>query len=206
MPCSVRSSRPTCGCERCAGAWDTGLQHHCFGGHWRGPVEEPCWPGMGRTCTCHHLLCSTKSWWPCCSACFRESPQVQGCEGECDVHTAIQGAVPMGEVGWERARVLAGRPAVDHEITDLYNPMEAGLCSAVSVTKVNSEQEVLICILEVLSQHIMDMDMGPSGCGCVSCCAGLLHRPGDAIKAFKLGCCEAAAVGPGPFCTCKCGR
>jgi hypothetical protein len=42
----------------------------------------------------------------------------------------------MGVAGWERARVLAGRPAVDSELTDLYNPMEAGLCSAVSVTKV----------------------------------------------------------------------
>ncbi len=50
----------------------------------------------------------------------------------------FQGAVPMGEAGWERARVLAGRPAVDHELTDLYNPLEAGLCSAVSITKVVS--------------------------------------------------------------------
>lgn len=48
----------------------------------------------------------------------------------------MQGAVPMGESGWERARVLAGRPAADMELTDLYNPLEAALYHAVSVKKV----------------------------------------------------------------------
>ena len=61
----------------------------------------------------------------------------------------FQGAVPMGEAGWEQARVLAGRPAVDHELTDLYNPLEAGLCSAVSITKVGNDQELLMCIFQV---------------------------------------------------------
>ena len=47
----------------------------------------------------------------------------------------MQGAVPMGEHGWERVRILAGRPAADSELTELYNPLEAGLYHAVSVTK-----------------------------------------------------------------------
>ena len=49
----------------------------------------------------------------------------------------LQGAVPMGERVWERARILAGRPAADSELTELYNPLEAGLYSAVSISKVS---------------------------------------------------------------------
>ncbi len=45
------------------------------------------------------------------------------------------GAVPMGAAAWEVARVLAGRPAVGAELTEDYNPLEAALYSAVSITK-----------------------------------------------------------------------
>lgn len=41
----------------------------------------------------------------------------------------------MGEAGWEQARILAGRPAAGHELKEDYNPLEAGLFSAMSVTK-----------------------------------------------------------------------
>jgi hypothetical protein len=44
--------------------------------------------------------------------------------------------VPMGEEGWERARILAGRPAPGAELTEEVNPYEAGLCDAVRVDKV----------------------------------------------------------------------
>ena len=45
------------------------------------------------------------------------------------------GATPMGYTAYERLRIAAGWPAYDHEITDTYNPLEAGLLSAVSFTK-----------------------------------------------------------------------
>ena len=57
-------------------------------------------------------------------------------DGNSEGRIPTQGAVPMGEFGWERARILAGRPAADRELTDLYNPLEASLYHAVSVTKV----------------------------------------------------------------------
>ena len=42
---------------------------------------------------------------------------------------------PLGADGWEMARVLAGRPAPGAELTQDFNPLEAGLYHAVSVTK-----------------------------------------------------------------------
>jgi hypothetical protein len=41
----------------------------------------------------------------------------------------------MGAEDWERARILLGRPAPGAELTADFNPLEAGLYSAVSVTK-----------------------------------------------------------------------
>ena len=41
----------------------------------------------------------------------------------------------MGEAGWERARVLAGRPAPGKELTEDHTPLEAGLGHAVSLDK-----------------------------------------------------------------------
>ncbi|BDA41615.1 probable aminomethyltransferase [Coccomyxa sp. Obi] len=73
-----------------------------------------------------------------------------------------QGAVPMGEAGWEQARVLAGRPAVDHELTDLYNPLEAGLCSAVSVTKgcyIGQETLSKLSNLDAVKQQLWGLDL-----------------------------------------------
>lgn len=46
-----------------------------------------------------------------------------------------QGCVPMGEADWERLRIVQGRPAPGAELTDAYNPLEAGLCHAVSLNK-----------------------------------------------------------------------
>ena len=43
--------------------------------------------------------------------------------------------MPMGEEGWERARVLAGRPAPGAELTEEHTPLEAGLGGAVSLDK-----------------------------------------------------------------------
>ncbi|OIP69235.1 MAG: folate-binding protein YgfZ [Oscillatoriales cyanobacterium CG2_30_40_61] len=45
------------------------------------------------------------------------------------------GAVPLGERVWEHLRVLAGRPAPDRELTEDYNPLEAGLWQTLSFDK-----------------------------------------------------------------------
>ena len=47
----------------------------------------------------------------------------------------LQGAVPMGEEAWEAARIVCGRPAPGSELTQDFNPLEAGLYHAVSVDK-----------------------------------------------------------------------
>lgn len=41
----------------------------------------------------------------------------------------------MGESDWERARITQGRPAPAAELTEDYNPLEAGLSHAVSLNK-----------------------------------------------------------------------
>ncbi|MBD2580527.1 folate-binding protein YgfZ [Oscillatoria sp. FACHB-1406] len=45
------------------------------------------------------------------------------------------GATPIGEAAWERLRVERGRPACDRELTEEYNPLEAGLWYCTSFTK-----------------------------------------------------------------------
>ncbi|GFR51329.1 hypothetical protein Agub_g13694, partial [Astrephomene gubernaculifera] len=46
-----------------------------------------------------------------------------------------KGAIPMGSEDWEAARILAGRPTRGSELTEDYNPLEAGLYDAVSLNK-----------------------------------------------------------------------
>jgi len=45
------------------------------------------------------------------------------------------GAVPLGETVWEQLRILQGRPWPDRELTEDYNPLEAGLWQMVSFDK-----------------------------------------------------------------------
>jgi folate-binding protein YgfZ len=45
------------------------------------------------------------------------------------------GAVLMGEKAWESLRIAQGRPMPDHELTEDYNPLEAGLWNTVSFDK-----------------------------------------------------------------------
>ncbi|MDJ0688281.1 MAG: folate-binding protein [Xenococcaceae cyanobacterium MO_188.B32] len=45
------------------------------------------------------------------------------------------GAVPIGERVWERLRIEQGRPAVERELTEDYNPLEAGLWYTISFDK-----------------------------------------------------------------------
>ncbi len=45
------------------------------------------------------------------------------------------GAVPMGDDLWEQLRIQQGRPVPDKELTDEYNPLEAGLLQTISFEK-----------------------------------------------------------------------
>jgi tRNA-modifying protein YgfZ len=45
------------------------------------------------------------------------------------------GAIPMGDRAWEQLRIMQGRPTCDRELTDDYNPLEAGLWKAISFDK-----------------------------------------------------------------------
>jgi tRNA-modifying protein YgfZ len=44
-------------------------------------------------------------------------------------------AVPLGEQAWEQLRILQGRPVPEAELTEDYNPLEAGLWHTVSLNK-----------------------------------------------------------------------
>ncbi len=51
-------------------------------------------------------------------------------------HVLVEsGAVPFGDRVWERLRIEQGRPAPDHELTEDYNPLEAGLWQTISFDK-----------------------------------------------------------------------
>jgi len=45
------------------------------------------------------------------------------------------GAVPMGDRAWEQLRIQQGRPQPDRELTEDYNPLEAGLWQSISFEK-----------------------------------------------------------------------
>lgn len=53
------------------------------------------------------------------------------------LRTALQtaGATQMEEAAWERLRIEQGRPMPDHELTEDYNPLEAGLWHTISLNK-----------------------------------------------------------------------
>lgn len=48
---------------------------------------------------------------------------------------AKAGAIPFGDLLWERLRIEQGRPSPDKELTEDYNPLEAGLWQTVSFEK-----------------------------------------------------------------------
>lgn len=49
------------------------------------------------------------------------------------LHTA--GATRLEDAAWERLRIEQGRPMPDHELTEDYNPLEAGLWHTISLNK-----------------------------------------------------------------------
>lgn len=44
-------------------------------------------------------------------------------------------AVPLGETAWESLRITQGRPIPGHELTEDFNPLEAGLWHTISLNK-----------------------------------------------------------------------
>ena len=46
-----------------------------------------------------------------------------------------KGAIPLSDRGWEQLRIEQGRPAPDSELTEDYNPLEAGLWRAIAFDK-----------------------------------------------------------------------
>lgn len=50
-------------------------------------------------------------------------------------HLRDAGAIPLGTQGWEQLRIQQGRPRPDAELTEDYNPLEAGLWHAMSLDK-----------------------------------------------------------------------
>jgi tRNA-modifying protein YgfZ len=58
-------------------------------------------------------------------------------EGVADLWEAVvqAGAAPVGDRGWEMLRITQGRPAPDRELTEDYNPLEAGLWQTISFQK-----------------------------------------------------------------------
>ncbi|MFN8497037.1 MAG: folate-binding protein [Anaerolineae bacterium] len=68
------------------------------------------------------------------------------------------GAAPLGYSAYERLRIAAGWPQYGHEITDMYNPLEAGLLNAVSFTKgcyIGQEVVARTDTYQKLKQHLM---------------------------------------------------
>uniref|UniRef100_A0A0D6R446 GCVT N-terminal domain-containing protein n=1 Tax=Araucaria cunninghamii TaxID=56994 RepID=A0A0D6R446_ARACU len=67
------------------------------------------------------------------------------------------GAVPMGMLGWERLRVLQGRPAPGKELTDEFNVLEAGLWKTLSLTKgcyIGQETIARLITYDGVKQHL----------------------------------------------------
>ena len=64
----------------------------------------------------------------------------------------------MGTEAWEEARVANGVAAPGRELTDLYNPLEAGLLHAVSLAKgCYVGQETLAKVYNTNGEHSMQL-------------------------------------------------
>eukprot|EP00192_Tetraselmis_astigmatica_P005817 CAMPEP_0117671772 /NCGR_PEP_ID=MMETSP0804-20121206/13530_1 /TAXON_ID=1074897 /ORGANISM="Tetraselmis astigmatica, Strain CCMP880" /LENGTH=452 /DNA_ID=CAMNT_0005480291 /DNA_START=414 /DNA_END=1773 /DNA_ORIENTATION=+ len=72
------------------------------------------------------------------------------------------GAVPMGSNMWEQVRILQGRPAPAAELTDQFNPLEAGLYHAVSLAKgcyIGQETLAKVHNLDAVKQQLWGLEM-----------------------------------------------
>ncbi len=70
------------------------------------------------------------------------------------------GATPVGYRAFEALRIEAGYPAFGYEISEAYNPLEAGLLGAVSFTKgcyIGQEVVARLDTYQKLKQHLMGL-------------------------------------------------
>lgn len=78
----------------------------------------------------------------------------------------------MGESDWERARITQGRPAAAAELTEDYNPLEAGLSHAVSLNKgCYIGQETLAKVRESECYTTVVNSRRADACGHALCCS-----------------------------------
>jgi folate-binding protein YgfZ len=104
----------------------------------------------------------------------------------------------MGAEAWQQARVLNGLPALGAELTELYNPLEAGLYHAVSLAKgcyVGQETISKVHITKGTSRlcHVCQCKQGCL-CYCTLPCTAVTREPcslhcQDGIAMFAARCC-----------------
>jgi tRNA-modifying protein YgfZ len=72
------------------------------------------------------------------------------------------GAVEMSDRAWDALRILQGRPAPDAELTDDYNPLEAGLWQTISFTKgcyIGQETIARLNTYKGVKQHLLGISL-----------------------------------------------
>ncbi|NCJ05431.1 folate-binding protein [Synechococcales cyanobacterium C] len=81
------------------------------------------------------------------------------------------GAVPLGEQVWEQLRIQQGRPKPDAELTEDYNPLEAGLWHTVSFHKgcyIGQETIARLQTYQGVKQHLWGIQLqGAASAGTV---------------------------------------
>jgi tRNA-modifying protein YgfZ len=75
------------------------------------------------------------------------------------------GAVEMSDRAWDALRILQGRPAPDAELTDDYNPLEAGLWQTISFNKgcyIGQETIARLNTYKGVKQHLLGVNLSAS--------------------------------------------
>ncbi len=75
------------------------------------------------------------------------------------------GAVPISDSTWDKLRILQGRPAPEQELTEEYNPLEAGLWQTISFNKgcyIGQETIARLNTYKGVKQHLYGIKL--SGC------------------------------------------
>ncbi|NMG10072.1 folate-binding protein YgfZ [Brasilonema sp. UFV-L1] len=74
-------------------------------------------------------------------------------------------AVPIGDRTWKMLQILQGRPAPDHELTEEYNPLEAGLWQTISFNKgcyIGQETIARLNTYKGVKQHLWGINLSGS--------------------------------------------
>ena len=75
------------------------------------------------------------------------------------------GALPLGDRGWEQLRIQQGRPVPDQELTEDYNPLEAGLLQTISFDKgcyIGQETIARLNTYKGVKQHLWGIRLNAS--------------------------------------------